>query len=236
MTARTAAVLAGGLGTRLAPALPGVPKALAPVAGEPFLAKLLRWAAAGGTERAVLLCGHLAPALEGFARGWNAAGRGPVVDISVEPAPLGTGGAVRFALERLPEEFFLLNGDTLCPVPLGSMAEAHRRGGAAATLAAVHEAEGASRGALEMDQEDRVLGFAEKGRRGPGWINAGVYRLRRSLFEGLPAGAAASLETDLLPAWIARGERVRAFRTDAPFLDIGTPADWDRAQTEGWLP
>jgi len=232
----TAAVLAGGQGTRLASALPGVPKSLAPVAGEPFLARLLRWLAAEGVPRAVLLCGHLAPAVEEFAGGWNAAGRSPALEVSAEPEPLGTGGAVRRALERLPQEFYLLNGDSLCPVRLAALAAAHGAWGADATLTAVHQEEGAARGALELDGEDRVRGFAEKARSGPGWINAGVYRLRRSLFEALPAGRPASLERDLLPDWIARGLPVRAFCAQAPFLDIGTPQDWERAQHEGWLP
>jgi NDP-sugar pyrophosphorylase family protein len=82
----------------------------------------------------------------------------------------------------------------------------------------------------------RKSGFAEKARSGPGWINAGVYRVRRSLFETLPAGRAVSLERDLLPDWIARGLPVRAYRAAAPLLDIGTPGDWERAQHEGWLP
>jgi NDP-sugar pyrophosphorylase family protein len=232
----TAAVLAGGLGTRLAPALPGVPKALAPVAGQPFLARLLRYLEAEGVARAVLLCGHLAPAVEEFVRAWSPGGRAPALETSVEPAPLGTGGAVGLAAGRLPEEFFLLNGDTLCPVGLAKLARAHRDSGAAVTLTAVHQEEGAARGALELAADDRVTGFAEKGRPGPGWINAGVYRVRRSLFEGLPEGRAVSLERDLLPEWIARGLTVRAHRAAAPFLDIGTPGDWERAQHEGWLP
>jgi D-glycero-alpha-D-manno-heptose 1-phosphate guanylyltransferase len=232
----TAAILAGGLGTRLSHALPGVPKALAPVAGEPFLSRLLRWLEAEGVARALLLCGHLAPAMEAFVRDWNARSGVPVLEISVEPAPLGTGGAVGLAAARLPQDFFLLNGDTLCPVRLADLAAVHLAARAAVTLTAVQQRERAARGALELDPHNRVLGFAEKSREGAGWINAGVYRVRRALFEGLPAGRAVSLEHDLLPEWISRGLTVRALRATAPFLDIGTPADWARAQHEGWLP
>ena len=222
MPGETAAILVGGLGTRLRSAVPDVPKPLAPVQGRPFLDRLLDWAQREGVGRAVLLCG-----LGG--------GAGPELECSVEPERLGTGGAIRHGLERLPEKFFLLNGDTLCPLSLAELAACHDSSGADATLAAVEQEDGASRGALEFGADGRVAGFVEKGRSGPGWINAGVYRLRRELFEELEPGRPLSLETDLLPDWIARGRRIGAFRTAAPFLDIGTPQDWERAQREGWL-
>ncbi len=233
---QTAAVLVGGLGIRLREAVPDVPKPLAPVQGQPFLARLLRWLAAQGTTHAVLLTGDRPEAFEQFVQEWNQAGHRPSLQCSEEPGPLGTGGAVRLALPLLPAEFDLVNGDTLCPLSLPELHAAHARTGAAVTLASVHEAEGGSRGALELGEKDRVLGFAEKGRPGPGWIHAGVVRIRRSLFEPVPPGLAVSLERELIPAWIARGERVQAHRVDVPFLDIGTPLDWARAQQEGWLP
>jgi D-glycero-alpha-D-manno-heptose 1-phosphate guanylyltransferase len=235
MPGETAAILVGGLGTRLRSAVPDVPKPLAPVQGRPFLDRLLDWAEREGVERAVLLCGFGAEALEEFARARRERGAGPELECSVEPERLGTGGAIRHGLERLPETFFLVNGDTLCPLSLAELAAGHDSGGNDATLAAVEQEDGASRGALEFGADGRVAGFMEKGRPGPGWINAGVYRLRRELFEGLAPGRPLSLETDLLPDWIAKGRRIGAFKTAAPFLDIGTPQDWERAQREGWL-
>lgn len=235
MTIDVAAVLVGGLGTRLRAAVPGVPKPLAPVQGRPFLDRLLDWLEREGVSRAALLCGHGSAQLEAFAAGRAAAGKGPALECSIETAALGTGGAVRLALELLPPEFFLVNGDTLCPVSLRDLEARHRESGADATLTAVFEEDGAARGALEMDAAGRVTGFAEKARGGPGWISAGVYALRGELFRALPPGTPGSLELDLLPGWIARGLNVRAFRAEAPFLDIGTPADWERAQREGWL-
>src|SRR5438105_58275 len=103
------AVLAGGLGTRLRPAVPDLPKPLAPVRGEPFLARLLRWLKREGIGQVLLLSGHGAEHMEDFRKSWNQENRSPVVDWIVEPAPLGTGGAVRHALPRLPAEFFLAN-------------------------------------------------------------------------------------------------------------------------------
>ena len=230
-----AAILTGGLGTRLKAAVPDLPKPLAPVRGRPFLSYLLGWLGSEGVEDAVLLLGHGGPAMQDFLAGWNAAGWPPRLAASVETEPLGTGGAVRLALGLLPEEFYLLNGDSLCPLPLEELAGSHRQGGRELTIAAVHEPEGAARGALDIGPDARVRGFAEKSRAGPGWINAGVYRARRGLFEELPEGRAVSLERELIPEWIARGVSVGAYRARAPFLDIGTPADWERAQQEGWL-
>ncbi len=235
MKIEVAAILVGGLGTRLRSAVPDVPKPLAPVQGGPFLDRLLDWLEREGVVRAVLLCGHGSEQIEAFAARRVAERRGPALQCSIEPAPLGTAGAVRLALEALPAEFYLVNGDTLCPVRLRDLETRHRATGADATLTAVFQQDGASRGALEMDESGRITGFAEKARTGPGWISAGVYALRSELFEALPPGTPGSLEMDLLPGWIARGLNVRAFRAEAPFLDIGTPADWERAQREGWL-
>jgi len=231
-----AAVLVGGLGTRLRSAVPKLPKPLAPVQDRPFLARLLAWAGAEGVERAVLLCGYGAQMVDAFARGWNASGATPFLECSLEPEALGTAGAVRLALARLPDPFWLMNGDTLCPVKLDEVAAAHAQHGADATLTAVEQADGAARGAIAMDVSGRIVGFAEKARTGPGWISAGVYLFRRNLFEELAEGQPASLERELLPGWLARGLNVRAYRARVPFLDIGTPQDLERAQREGWLP
>ncbi len=90
----TAAILAGGLGTRLRAAVPDRPKVLAPVAGQPFLTRLLDVLLGAGIRRTVLLTGHLGDQVEGAAGRMHGALE---LEYSRESAPLGTGGALRLA-------------------------------------------------------------------------------------------------------------------------------------------
>jgi len=85
-------------------------------------------------------------------------------------------------------------------------------------------------GALVLGEHGRLTGFREKGGEGAGWVNAGIYVLPRSFLEAIPARP-ASLEHEILPAWIAR-EPGRVYCTQAYFCDIGTPERWRKACAE----
>ena len=105
-----AIVLAGGFGTRLASRLHGVPKPMAPVAGRPFLEILLTQLQRAGCARVVLSVGHLHSVIQDH---FGASFHGMRVDYAIESVPLGTGGAIRLALQQANEESVLvLNGDT----------------------------------------------------------------------------------------------------------------------------
>jgi D-glycero-alpha-D-manno-heptose 1-phosphate guanylyltransferase len=227
-----AIVLAGGLGTRLAGRLSNVPKPMAPVAGRPFLEILLGQLQRAGCARAVLSVGHLHQVIEDH---FGAEFRGMRVDYAIENAPLGTGGAIRAALEQTREDSVLvLNGDTFLHADYPAMLRRHREPATPLTIAITHCADVARYGGVALEGEDtnlRVTGFYEKGRTGAGWINAGVYALRTDLRwpEGLPQKF--SFETDLLAAHIG-SLAPAAFPVAGFFLDIGIPEDLDRAQTE----
>src|SRR4051812_33523420 len=221
----TAAILAGGLGTRLRPAVADRPKGLAPVGGRPYLTYVLDQLAAALVRDVVLLTGH------GAGRVRDALGDayGTLrLTYSAEPAPLGTAGALRLALPHLKSPtVLLLNGDSYCDVDLGAFPPAHR-GGVSMVLARVPDA---SRfGRVRARRDGRIILFEEKGAAGgPGWVNAGIYLLDRSLIEEIPAGRPASLERDLLPAWVA-ARRARGFPCGGRFLDIGTPQSYAEAE------
>jgi NDP-sugar pyrophosphorylase family protein len=225
-----AAVLAGGKGTRLAAAVPGVQKVVAQVAGRPFLGFILDQLETAGVRRAVLCTGHLAEQVEamlGPAHGAMALG------YSREPEPLGTGGALRLALPLLDSDpVLLLNGDSYCAADITKLLEDHADSGAAATLTVAHVDDTARYGSVDFDEETRqVRAFREKaGSSGPGWVNAGIYALSRELVESIPAGVVVSLERDVLPQ--CAGPRLRAFPVTAPLRDIGTPESFAAAQGE----
>lgn len=238
MTATQAVVLAGGLGTRIAGLSGGRPKVLLPVGGRPFLHHLLEWLAGRGVRRVLLLTGVGAEDVEAEAR----AGAPAELEVSAsrEPEPLGTGGALRLALPRLDPRFVLLNGDTFFDADLAALDAAHAAAvpsGILATLGLVRFLDAAEKGSVELDPAGHVTRFVEKGRRGPGLINGGLYLIERGLVEDIPEGRAVSLEREVLPALVdrhpaptgrddARRPGLLGVVFDARFVDIGLPADY----------
>src|SRR5262245_58395867 len=109
-----AVILAGGLATRLKDLTATTPKALIEVAGKPFLWHQLELLKRSGINRVILLVGHLGEAIQ------DRFGGGAELGMSLEysfdgPTLLGTGGAIRRALSLLPEQFFVLYGDSYLP-------------------------------------------------------------------------------------------------------------------------
>lgn len=211
-------ILAGGRGTRLQ-AVPGdVPKPLRPVNGRPFLAYLVDQVRAAGARRVILSLGYKPDAFRDFAAQQK-------VEISVEPAPLGTGGGLRIALPLLRSETLLaMNGDSYAAVDLGLIAALHRRRKATATMLLAEVDDAARYGRVEIDEDGQVLQFAEKGEAGPGLINAGVYVLQRSVVAAIPEGRAVSLERETFPSLI--GGRFFGEPGSFAFMDIGTPESY----------
>jgi D-glycero-alpha-D-manno-heptose 1-phosphate guanylyltransferase len=227
-----AIVLAGGLGTRLAGKLEGVPKPMAPVAGRPFLEILLTQLRRAGCERAILSVGYLHTVIE---KHFGAAFEGMRIDYAIEEAPLGTGGALRAALELAEEQAVLaMNGDTYREMDYADMMRFHKAEGATATIAVVRQDDAARYGGVVVES-NRVVAFEEKGRTrtgsGPGFINAGAYVLPRNLEWPELLGEKFSIETDF---FAREAERLRpvAYEVRGYFLDIGVPEDLERAQRE----
>ena len=148
---------------------------------------------------------------------------------SVETEPLGTGGAIRLAMAQVGSwTAFVANGDTCLELEYGAMLACHQRAGASLTIAVQTVAEAGRYGALDIDA-GHVRGFLEKGRSGPGSINAGVYLLSRDLLDRYPLPPAFSFEADLLMRHVKEIAPL-AFQTQGDFIDIGVPEDYARAQ------
>jgi NDP-sugar pyrophosphorylase family protein len=224
-----ALILAGGLGTRLRSVVKDRAKSVAQVAGEPFLAFVLRHLATLAQLRRVILCvGHQAGSIEEVVG--TRFGRLDVV-YSREEKPLGTGGALRRALvaQHVAPPALALNGDTYFPVRLERLLAFHREETAAATLALACVENSARYGAVRV-AGGRVVGFEEKGPARRGWINGGLYVLGPPAIAAIEQGPESfSMEHDVLPALMRHGG-LAAFRSRARFIDIGIPADYRRAR------
>lgn len=225
-----ALVLCGGLGTRLRSVYDAGPKALAPIGGRPFLGYMLDWLRGQGVRRAVLCVGYRAEQIQDL----YPAGQGdPRIAYSVEPEPLGTAGALKYAESRFEgDRFFVVNGDSLADVSLAALLAFHSEKHAAMTLATVPVESTGRFGSVEIDAEGRVTGFREKAETGHGVheVNAGVYVMERALLEEIPAARKVSLEREIFPALAGRG--LYGFKTGGSFIDIGVPDDFASAQTE----
>jgi len=221
-----AIILAGGLGTRLRSAVGDTPKVMAPVAGRPFIEHVLGQLAGAGFRHVILAVGH--------GREIVTAHLGPVhaglaLTYSEERAPLGTGGAVRQALQLAEAgPCFVLNGDTWLALDFAGMLKAHVDMGATLSMAVRLVPDVARFGAVRLEG-GRVTGFEEKGRSGPGYINAGVYLLDREVMSGAGLPWAFSLEHDFLAKQLATLAPL-AYPTHGDFIDIGVPEDYQRAQ------
>jgi D-glycero-alpha-D-manno-heptose 1-phosphate guanylyltransferase len=223
-----AIVLAGGFGARLASRLDGVPKPMAPVAGRPFLEILLTQLCRAGCARVIFSLGHLHHVIQDH---FGASFNGMRVDYVIESAPLGTGGAIRFALTQAGEESVLaLNGDTFLDADYSDMLRFHAAEGAAVTIAVVRQPDIARYGGVVIEG-NHIVGFDEKGRSGPGWISAGAYVLSKGLAWPPALAQKFSIERDFFAPEVAR-LRPAAYKVGGYFLDIGIPEDLDRAQTE----
>ncbi len=230
-----AIVLVGGEGTRLRPLTAALPKPALTLVDRPFIAYMVEWLEGHGVEEVVLACGFLPDALREALGDGEGDGHGARIRYVVEPRPLGTAGAIRFAADELGDDlddrFLALNGDVLTDLDLGALLSAHEQHGARGTLG-LHAVEDASAyGLVSTDEEGEVLAFLEKtGERAPGVVNAGMYVLERSVLELIPPGEAVSIERDVFPR--LAGEGLHGVRLDGYWMDIGTPeryrqATWD---------
>ncbi len=221
-------VLCGGLGTRLRTVLSDRPKSMAPVAGVPFLELLLKNLHGQGMGEVVLGTGYMAEKIEDYFRDGRQLEL--AVHYSRETEPLGTGGAVKLAEELLSDPVVVLNGDSYVDWNLAEALALFREKEAAVVMVLQTVPDISRYGSVTLDSTSRVVDFVEKGARsGPGLINAGVYLLRKKIVCDLPAGRPVSLERDVFPHLLA-GE-IYGLTCSGTFIDIGIPADLERAQT-----
>jgi D-glycero-alpha-D-manno-heptose 1-phosphate guanylyltransferase len=225
---RQAIILAGGLGTRLRSAVPELPKCMAPVNGRPFLAFVIDHFSTQGVTDFIFALGYKHEAFSAFLESMP----GISYQLSIEQEPLGTGGAIQLACAKATGAHVLVtNGDTFYAADLRKLAEAHEAGSAGCTIALKPMRHFDRYGAVELDNDDKVVQFREKQYLEQGLINAGLYALKVDGFlaEALPEKF--SFEKDYLEKQCGQG-KIAGQVQDAYFIDIGIPEDYERAQAE----
>ena len=220
-----AVVLVGGFGTRLRPLTSDLPKQMLPIVDRPMIEHVVGHLAAHGVEEVVLSLGFLPDAFrDAYSDGRCA---GIPLHYAVEPEPLDTAGAIRFAAEDagIDEAFLVLNGDVLTDLAVDELIVFHRASGAEATVSLTPVDDPSRYGVVPTDADGRVTGFVEKPPAGAApcnWINAGTYVFEPSAIDRIEPGRRVSVEREVFPAMADEGV-LYGLRSEAYWVDTGTP-------------
>jgi mannose-1-phosphate guanylyltransferase len=223
-----AIVLVGGFGTRLRPLTLSAPKQMLPVVNRPMIERVVEGLGACGVTDAVLSLGYRPDAFTDRYPGGTCAG--VRLHYAVEPEPLDTAGAIRFAALHagLDETFVVVNGDVVTDLDVGRLVELHRARGAEATIHLTPVDDPSRYGVVPTDDRGLVLGFIEKPPRDQAptnWINAGTYVVEPSVIDRIPGGRRVSIERETFPAIVA-DRSLYAMREEVYWVDAGTPATY----------
>ena len=229
-----AVVLVGGFGTRLRPLTSSTPKQMLPIIHRPMIEHVLEHLARHGISEAVLSMGYRPDA---FADAYPDGVCGGVsLHYAIEPEPLDTAGAIRFAAEHagITERLVVVNGDVLTDLDLDALIGFHDGHGGEGTIALHRVDDPSAYGVVPTDDDGRVQAFVEKPLRDEAptdLINAGTYILEPSVLGRIAKGRKVSIEREVFPAMVADGA-LYAMSGDTYWIDTGTPPMYLQAQTD----
>ena len=233
-----AIILVGGFGTRLRPLTWSAPKQMLPVVHTTMIERVVTWLAAAGVTDAILSLGYRPDAFVDAYPDDHCAG--VHLHYAVEPEPLDTAGAVRFAADAagLDSRFLVVNGDVLTDLDVADLWQHHVRSGAEGTIALTPVDDPSRYGVVPLEGDvsghGRVAAFVEKpppGEAPTNWINAGTYVLEQSVLERIPATRPVSIERETFPAMVEDGT-LWALQSPAYWVDAGTPLSYLHAQLD----
>jgi NDP-sugar pyrophosphorylase family protein len=222
----TVAILAGGLATRLRPATETVPKSLLEVNGEPFAVHQLRLLQSKGIRRVVVCVGHLGELVQ------RAIGDGSILGLQVDysfdgPALLGTAGAIRNALPKLGDSFFVMYGDSYLPCDYDTVANNFKSAGVLGMMTVFRNEGKWDTSNVEFEaaglETGTILAYSKTSRTSRmRYIDYGLGVFRAEAFQNLPAGEASDLAE--LYADLLQRKQLAAFEVHERFYEIGSPA------------
>ncbi len=220
-----AILLAGGKGTRLRPLTLHTPKPIVPIFDRPFLAYQIDLLKQVPEIDEVILSLNYQPRRleETFADG---PGLGLRLRYVVEPSPLGTGGAIRYAAQGIDDTIVVFNGDVMTAVDVAAVVRLHRERQAKATIVLTPVENPAAYGLVETAPDGAVRRFLEKPSADEitcDTINAGIYVLEPRTFDRIPKDTPYSIERGYFPSLVERKETFVAYVDRGYWIDIGTP-------------
>lgn len=215
-------ILAGGFGTRLSTVVKDVPKPMAPINGKPFLHYIFKELQQQKIQKVILSVGYLKEIIQAYFKKEYI---GIVIEYAIEEAPLGTGGGIKNAFNKIENDAYILNGDTFFDIPLSAL----KNTSADITIALKPMLQFDRYGTVEVDSTQRIISFNEKKYCEHGLINGGVYYFKKSLFEKIKTEDKFSFEKAILEKHLL-DLQIRGKIFDNYFIDIGIPEDYKKAQ------
>ncbi|MFC2105531.1 sugar phosphate nucleotidyltransferase [Candidatus Bipolaricaulota bacterium] len=218
---------AGGKGTRLKPYTTIFPKPLMPLDDMPILEVVIRQLKRARLAKITMTVGHLAGLLEAYFG--DGSKWGVEIGYSLENKPLGTAGPLAL-IEGLTDTFLVLNGDVLTTLDYSELIEYHRREKAVATVAMYDREVEISLGVLKINEKNEVCDYIEK----PIMkycASMGVYVFEPQVLEYIKSGEACDLP-DLIKTLIEHDKRVKGYRFNGYWRDIGRQEDYEKAVDE----
>ena len=230
-----ALILAGGKGTRLRPLTAHTPKPIVPICNRPFLLYQIDMLRRAGITN-IALCLSYQPSKIEHLLG-DGSDYGVRLRYTVEPQPMGTAGAYKFAAELITEPTIVFNGDILTDLDLRGVIRQHQERAATATIVLQTVPDPRAYGLVETETDGRVRCFREKPQTPEeittNNINAGTYILEPHILDYIPIGQSYSFEYDLFPSLLEKGEKFYAHIARKTYwLDIGTPDRYTQAHQD----
>lgn len=222
-------ILAGGLGTRLQSVVNDVPKCMAEVAGKPFLEYIFNYLRIQNINHVVLALGYK----HEVVLEWLSRKEFPFeISHVIEKEALGTGGAIAYAFDKIKgDNAIVINGDTFFDADLNALAAFHERHRSDISVALKGMKDFDRYGTVLLDQNKRIISFIEKQYQESGLINAGTYYINKKIIteSGLPKKF--SFEKEILESKLT-ALNIYGYESDAYFIDIGIPSDFEKANID----
>jgi len=224
-----AIILCGGAGLRLRSITGQTPKSLASIGGRPFLDILLSQLRRHRFQHVILALGYQRDLIRSY---FDNRATDLSVEYSIETTPLGTGGALRHAVDAVKSDSVLImNGDSYTDADLFGFVADFREARADLSALVVPTDGRTDCGLVSVDTSGRVLGFKEKqSSTGTQYVNAGIYMVAKRILYEISPNQRVSLEEDVFPRLLAEGKNIRAFHHPGKCIDIGTPERYLNAQ------
>ncbi|WP_353847346.1 nucleotidyltransferase family protein [Clostridium sp.] len=221
-----AVILVGGLGTRLKSVVSDRPKPMAEIVNKPFVEYVLDELQSAGINKIVFAVGYKGKMIEEYFG--NGEKWGVNIEYAYEEELLGTGGAIKNARKYIIEKYVLvLNGDTYYNMDYSTFINFGIRENMDMAIV-LRRVQDISRYGNVLLKGSTIVRFNEKvDLKGPGIINGGIYLMKTSMLDEIPAGK-LSLENDMIPRWLESKKRLGGMVNEGYFIDIGVPEDYYR--------
>ncbi len=232
-TTKTAIILAGGLGTRLKSVVSDLPKPMAPVNGKPFIEIIMDYWINQGIQKFILSLCYLN---ESFISYFGDFYKKIPIIYSIEEIPLGTGGGLLHALNKINknEQFLVINGDTYFDIDLYAMESFHFINNSDWTFALFNSSDNSRYTPFELSSNSHILKVNNSNeiKVSNFYSNGGIYLINnKNIFNGYKADSIKkSLETDIIPEMISN-RKLFGYVSDGLFIDIGLPGDYIKAHS-----